>query len=899
MRKLLILIFLVSTCFQVFASTQKFSPTQDGYIYQYGDGSNFSFANMELKKSSSFSREVYLSFDISAKNIEGKSAILRLYCNSYDKNGTIGISVDGFEGKFPTDLKWSTKEQLPTMVKAAEEETFNEENINTYYEWNVSSFVKAMLEKGVDVFSFRVYVTTGNDAMLKFNSSRTSNKPELILDETEYNPIVHTIELPRVFDNSMVLQRGKIAPIWGTANSNKELKLTFNGQQKNVTTAANGEWRVELDAMTAGGPYEMKITCDGDEISFTDVMVGDVFLAGGQSNMAFRVASLTAEDRAELGQDIDYPNIRYFDVARIVSGGTLLNEKDRPWTVCKDARIDEWSAVATYFARQTYKEEGVPIGIVGCNHGGSPADSWISPYAYANDAELDKAKLDSYPESSIASYYCNPSTLYKAMLKKVEGYSLKGFIWYQGEANAKTTLSENYETIFTGLIKDWRRIWNDDSLPFIFAQLSSYKPTDDPEGKEWAVLREAQLNTWKNLTNTAMVVTIDVGNINDIHPKNKKTVGERFFSATQKVAYEKNAQSSGPIFNSISFDGNKAIIAFDYAENGLKSVETNLSEFEICGDDYLYQKANAKIENGKVVVWSDAIANPKAVRFAWTNGPEPTLYNTEGFPASPFRSMIEPKVETAHIPFDDFSVFSSAAYVNRDAKYAFNGAGMNADGLTHGNAVNNVAWMSNVGKVYPYYLKVKFNKAENLDKVKIWNLNWTSYVARGVKDFDIYYSTSTDDLSGVELTDARWVKYDSYVLPIADGKNSYIGEEYDLNIGENAVWIAFNIRSCHDDVKGYVGVSEIQFFRGSTVGIGENKNDESLMLFKQNRVEVTNRLNYTLNLNIVDFLGRNLRQNKIVSGEVADFDLSSLPKNVYLLSLWNDKYSETQKIIIQ
>jgi len=895
MKKLLLLSLLLSAFFGAFAATQKFNPVIDGYVIKYGDGSNFTYANMEVKKSTSFAREIFLSFDITTMNIDGKSAILRLYCNNYDKNGTVGISVDGFEGTFTSDLIWSTKEQLPVMVKAGEEEIFSEEQINTYYEWNVSPFVKAMIDKGVKVFSFRLHVTTGNDALLKFNTSRTSYKPELLIDETEYNPVVNSIELPKVFDSHMVLQRGKKVSVWGKANPQKELTLNFNGQEKIATTDENGNWRIELDEMAAGGAYEMKIACDDDEIVFTDVMIGDVYLAGGQSNMAFRVASLTEDARAELAQDIDYPNIRYFDVARIISGGEFLNEKDRPWTVCKDSRIDEWSAVATYFARQIHKEEGVAIGIVGCNHGGSTADAWVSPAAYAADPALDAAKVDPY--TTILQYYCNPSTLYEAMLKKVAGYSLKGFIWYQGEANSR--IADRYETIFTGLIKDWRNIWNDDSLPFIFAQLSTYKPTDDPEGNGWAFLREAQLNTWTKTPNTAMVVTIDVGELADIHPKDKKTVGARFALAANKIVYGKNIESSGPVFENITFSGNKAIVSFSHAENGLQSTETNLSEFEICGDDYLYKPASAKIENGKVTVWSDAVSSPVAVRYAWRNGPEPTLYNTEGLPASPFRSMVEPQIKTQNIAFEDFTVYSSASYPNREAKYAFNGDGMNSDGLTHNNAVNNVAWLSSVGKVYPYNLKVKFNEPENVEKIKIWNFNWTAYVARGMKDFDIYYSTSSDDLSGVAFTDPRWKKSDSYILPIADGTNGYLGETYPVDFQENVLWVAFNIRSCHDDPNGYVGVSEIQFFRGNTVGIGETPDNKDIMQLGRNRVVINNVFNSALNFGIFDFTGRSMRCKLVASGETLDMALDYLPKSIYLLHLYNGTYSENKKIMVQ
>ncbi|MEA4935163.1 MAG: sialate O-acetylesterase [Paludibacter sp.] len=895
MRKLILMMLVLCGTFYTTAAEQKFPAVADGYIYQSGDGSNFTFQNMELKKSSAFARELYLSFDIASLTIVENSAFLRLYCNSYDKSGELGISVDGFEGEIPATLKWTTKGELPTLVTAGAEKTFNESQINQYYEWNVSDFVKQMSDKSVTKFSFRVYVTTGNDALLKFNTTENpSFRPELVISETEVAPVTHTIQLPKVFDNKMVLQRNKKVPVWGTANPAKELRLSFNGQQKTVTTDAAGNWKITLDEMTAGGAYEMEIICDKDTVTLTDVLVGDVYLAGGQSNMAFRVASLTAEARAELAQDIEYLNIRYYDVARVVSGSVLLNESDRPWTLCTNNRIDEWSAVATYFARQIHKEEGVPVGIIGCNHGGSTADAWISPAAYADDAALNAAKVAPY--TTILQYYCNPSTLYEAMLKKVMGYQLNGFIWYQGEANAK--IAKQYETIFSGLIKDWRTIWNDQNLPFIFAQLSSYKPTDDPEGTDWALLREAQLKTAQKLNNVAMVVTADVGELNDIHPKNKKTVGARFTLAAQKMIYSKNIESSGPIFDNVTFSNSTAYISFTHALNGLQSVESTLSEFEICGNDFLYKPANAIIENNRVKVWSDQVPDPVAVRYSWKNGPLPTLYNTEGLPASPFRTMVEPVMTTSHIPFADFSVYSSASYPSREVMYAFNGAGMNNDGLTHANAVNTTTWHSNVGKAYPYFLKVKFNAPELIGKIKVWNFNWTSYLSRGVKDMDIYYSVSEDDLSSVAYTDSRWQKYNSYQLKLADGTAAYLGESFDVDFQQKVKWVGFNILSNQGDANGYVGVSEIQFFNNNTTD-NHPVAGKSVMQIKKNSISVNNTFDAPLNLGVVDMMGRTFSQRKIASGELADIALDHLPKNLYLISLQNQQYVEHKKIIIQ
>jgi hypothetical protein len=482
------------------------------------------------------------------------------------------------------------------------------------------------------------------------------------------------------------------------------------------------------------------------------------------------------------------------------------------------------------------------------------------------------------------------------MLKKVLGYQLNGFIWYQGEANAK--IAKKYETIFTGLIRDWRTIWNDQNLPFIFAQLSSYKPTDDPEGTDWALLREAQLKTAQQLNNVAMVVTADVGELNDIHPKNKKTVGARFTLAAQKMIYGKSIESSGPIFNNVTFSNSAAYISFTHATNGLQSAETTLSEFEICGADFLYKSANAIIENNQIKVWSDLVQTPVAVRYAWKNGPLPTLYNVEGLPASPFRTMVEPVMTSSHIPFADFSVYASASYPSREVMYAFNGAGMNNDGLSHANAVNTTTWHSNVGKAYPYFLKVKFNAPESVGKIKIWNFNWTSYLSRGVKDVDIYYSVSEDDLSSVAYTDSRWQKYNSYQLLQADGTAGYLGQIFDVDFQQKVKWLGFNILSNQGDANGYVGISEIQFFNNSTTG-NPQITGKSVMQIKKNSISVNNTSDAPLNFGVVDMMGRTFSQRKIAAGELTNIELDYLPKNLYLISLQNQQYVEHKKIIIQ
>lgn len=450
--------------------------------------------------------------------------------------------------------------------------------------------------------------------------------------------ITMPIQLPETFNNHMVLQRNRALKIWGTAPANTSLNLKFNNQDKKTVTDTAGNWQITLDPMKAGGPYKLEITAGLESLTFNDILIGDVFLAGGQSNMAYNVAWLKAEDREELYAKASNQDIRYYNVARIVSSGKLLNEKDKPWAVCQGTRINDWSAVALYFAFKLMKEINVPIGIIGCNHGGSPAEAWIGPEAYHNDPELVESRQPQHADTHYKSYYRNASTLYNAMLKKVLGYEIAGVIWYQGEDNAMKP--DAYEKVFSGLIADWRKKWNNDRLPFVFAQLPAYT-AQDPTNEAWVKVRDAQFKVWQKTPGTGMVSTIDVGDLADIHPKNKKPVGERLAISMSHLLYGSKAEYSGPIFKSLKLKKNQTIISFSHSQK-LVVRGSELTGFEICGTDKVYKPAKAVIKSGKIKVWSDEISTPISVRYAWKNDPvNPNLSNQDGLPAVPFNVMIK------------------------------------------------------------------------------------------------------------------------------------------------------------------------------------------------------------------------------------------------------------------
>ncbi|NDW08724.1 sialate O-acetylesterase [Dysgonomonas sp. 520] len=448
------------------------------------------------------------------------------------------------------------------------------------------------------------------------------------------------LELPSVFNNHMVLQRNKEIKIWGKAKQNASVRVAFNNETIETLADNNGRWHIMLPSMPAGGPYRMNVSSGGESVTFSDVLIGDVFIAGGQSNMAFKVGLLTDEDITELKKQADRPNIRYYDVARIVSGGKRLNREDRIWSVCREDKINEWSAIATYFAIELNKAQDVPIGIIGCNHGDSPIGAWISPMSFDSDSDLIKNCILQVEDTDIKSFYRNASSLYNLMLQKILGYPIKGVLWYQGEANGRKP--DTYEKLFSTLISDWRNQWNDPELPFIFAQLSAYTVSGEPSNVSWAKLRDAQFRVWRNTPHTMMVTTIDVGTLNDIHPKNKKAVGERFVAAAEHLMYGSDKDEyTGPVFNSMKVRNDTLFISFTHAEKLQVKDNQELLEFEICGSDNVYKPAKAVVGYGMVKLWAEDVKAPVGARYAWRNNPAcPNLYNVAGFPAVPFNELL-------------------------------------------------------------------------------------------------------------------------------------------------------------------------------------------------------------------------------------------------------------------
>lgn len=612
-----------------------------------------------------------------------------------------------------------------------------------------------------------------------------------------------SVTVSKIFTNNMVLQRDKEIKIWGWADKGESITVSLNGQSVKSKADKTGNWIVALKPMAFGGPFQMKVSGKKNAIEFANIVIGDVYICSGQSNMEW-VINNTNDAGKEIAES-KYPQIRLFTVAKATSYQPKKDIEGGEWQECGPQTIGDFSAVAYFFGRKLNKDLNIPIGLINSSWGGTNIQTWISldvmskkpGYENVNYQELEKemaernARQERFreslkndkgtaekwydPSSAIAGWkkiqmpkiweateigdadgviwfkkefdladsmegkkailnlgpiddadetYLNgkligstniynkdrvypvdgsllkkgkntiiikvtdtggggglygkgeqlyldadgkkvllagewayktatvstefgikdtgpnsfPSLLYNAMIAPIIQYSLKGGIWYQGEANTGEAFT--YRTLFADMIKDWRNKWGYE-FPFFWVQLANFMKADMiPASSDWAELREAQSMTL-NLPQTGQAVIIDIGEATDIHPRNKQDVGYRLALAAEKVAYGKDIVYSGPVFESMKKDNGKIILNFTNTGTGLMAKDKYgyLRGFTIAGADQKFAWAKAMIDGNKIIVFSETITDPVAVRYAWGNNPDDAnLYNKEGLPASPFRT---------------------------------------------------------------------------------------------------------------------------------------------------------------------------------------------------------------------------------------------------------------------
>ena len=620
------------------------------------------------------------------------------------------------------------------------------------------------------------------------------------LASIQINYLFANVKVARIFSDHMVLQRNVNAPIWGTADPGEKITVQINGLTSSTVASNDGLWKVYLPEFGAGGPYEMTVS-GNNEVKYSDIMFGDVWIASGQSNMAWRLDN--SNNAEEEVRNANHPDIRLFYVPRRVAKNPKSDLEQGQWDICAPEVAKGFSAVAYFFGRELHKDLNVPIGLINCNWGGTPAEAWTSAemlktlpdfegrvleledgtnweddlpantqrgkekseiinnsfnglesgvhkinynsndwpvviapnwenqlegivwlrkvievpkelrgkelrfdlgrfdnqgIVYFNEQELgttnmphfaaytvppklvkagknvitirllhrwgtpnfrgpqDRMKIyapngavleslagpwkyqtdlePKFPE--VIGYQNYPASLFNGMLYPIIPYGIKGVIWYQGESNASRGFQ--YRKLFQSMIEDWRVRWGLDYFPFLFVQLANYMDIpEQPVEDDWAELREAQMMAL-TLPNTGMAVTIDIGEMFDIHPRNKQDVGHRLALAAKKVAYGQDLVYSGPLYKSYEVNGSDVEISFDHVGKGLMVKGEKLSGFQIAGENRKFYWADAQIVGGEVFVSSDKVKNPVAVRYGWAQNPQCNLYNKNGLPASPFRT---------------------------------------------------------------------------------------------------------------------------------------------------------------------------------------------------------------------------------------------------------------------
>jgi sialate O-acetylesterase len=486
--------------------------------------------------------------------------------------------------------------------------------------------------------------------------------------------------LPAIFSDHMVLQQQMPIGVWGWADPGERVEVRLRAQRASATADRDGRWRVTLAPETAGGPDELVVAGARATTRFADVLIGEVWLGSGQSNMQWEVRQAQAAD-TEIAA-ANHPRIRLFSVKRL----TAREPKDDvtpfdtapTWTAVTPASIPQFSAVGYFFARALQQARGnVSIGFIHSSWGGTPAEAWtrravleedpaLMPllaqyrrieaeypsqrYGYERRLPVWSAALKAWQAANPGATPLpampaprggpddphRPASLWNAMIAPLTPFAIRGVLWYQGETNALRAW--DYQRLMTAMIQDWRRAFDRGDLPFLFVQLANFRPNPPTPGASWwAEIREAQRLTL-GLPNTGMASAIDIGNPDDIHPLDKQEVGRRLALAARAIAYGERVVPSGPLYDGVTLEGARVRVRFRHVGGGLVLDTAKGSSFTVAGLDGQFKPATAVVDGETLVVSSPEVPAPVAVRYAWQDDPVTSLRNKEGLPASPFRT---------------------------------------------------------------------------------------------------------------------------------------------------------------------------------------------------------------------------------------------------------------------
>jgi len=462
------------------------------------------------------------------------------------------------------------------------------------------------------------------------------------------------LKVAAIFGDNMVLQQQMAVPVWGWAAPDAKVTVTFAGQSKSTRADKNGKWLVKLGKLKATfTPQTLMIAADETK-TFTNILVGEVWLGSGQSNMEKPVGTqpgqkpcLNAE--AEIAA-ANYQNIRLFKVEKALAAAPLADlGKHQGWVECSSATLDgtKFSAAAYFFGREIQTNLNVPVGLIESSWGGTKIEPWTPPVGFQSVPSLAKFAVPLVSTNKIPT--TAPTVLYNAMIAPITGFALRGALWYQGESNLNDTNPatgyQHYDAKMQALVGGWRKVWGEGSFPFYFVQIAPFKYFTGKTVR--AVSAEMLPEFWtvqsraaRTIKQTGMVVTTDlVDNLDDIHPRDKATVGHRLALLALDETYDREVASESPVFEKMKIAGDKIIVTFEHAHDGLKSRDGQpLTWFTIAGADGKFVPAEAKIVGKTVEVSSANVKAPKAVRFAWDETAQPNLCNAAGLPAEPFRT---------------------------------------------------------------------------------------------------------------------------------------------------------------------------------------------------------------------------------------------------------------------
>ena len=485
------------------------------------------------------------------------------------------------------------------------------------------------------------------------------------------------VRLPHVLADHMVLQRDAPMHVWGWAQPGETVNVSLQSGGRKSQNAASvivnklGQWSVYLAAQPAGGPYDLAVQGSGSNLTLHDVMLGDLWIASGQSNMEMPLAGFNnavMKDSAKEIAEANHPDLRLMVVPHV---GSAYPQEDvsATWARSTPETAKNFSAVAYFFGREIASREHVTVGLIDTTWGGTPAEAWTSFDAFGSEPALapvwtqwsefargqtvEKAVIAAeqredaqrsaagqqplpHPWHPPAEAY-RPASLFNGMIAPFTPLSIRGVIWYQGETNSRLDRSVLYHRLFQSMILDWRMHFAQGPFPFLFAQISSFRSTPH---EAWGVVRDAQRRTL-DVVNTAMAVTLDVGTPDNVHPPDKQTVGHRLALAARALAYGEPVAYTGPLFTRADIQGDRMRVSFSDRTRQLECHGPHCTGFELAGEDQRFVPADATIEGPTVLVHSGTVTDPRYVRYAWANAPEANLGDSDGLPASTFTSEQE------------------------------------------------------------------------------------------------------------------------------------------------------------------------------------------------------------------------------------------------------------------